>query len=228
MKLVDVFNRLLEMNLNVFQTSDVMAYLTIPAPHASILLRRLTDAGQLINLRRGIWAIPGKTDPLALPEILTRPFPSYVSLQTALYHHGLITQIPSVIYAISLARTRVYKTQVGEFSIHHIEPSFFFGFESTGDHGVNMAIPEKALLDTLYLSPAKSNLFHSLPEIEFPKNFDFDLALRIIRRIPFRSRRALIERAFNRLIENCIKEGSLKIEVSAGTANGKQRYRAIS
>ena len=31
---------------------------------------------------------PGRLDPLAVPERLTAPQPAYVSLQSALYHHG--------------------------------------------------------------------------------------------------------------------------------------------
>lgn len=34
-----------------------------------------------------------------------------------------------------------------------------------------MATPEKALIDFLYLSPARSNLFRVLPELELPRDF---------------------------------------------------------
>ncbi len=45
---------------------------------------------------------------------------------------------------------------LGVVSIHHIDPAFFFGFETTGDKNVWMAVPEKALLDIFYLGPARN------------------------------------------------------------------------
>jgi predicted transcriptional regulator of viral defense system len=36
-----------------------------------------------------------------LPELISAPWPAYVSLQSALHHHGVIEQIPSVIYAVT-------------------------------------------------------------------------------------------------------------------------------
>jgi hypothetical protein len=34
--------------------------------------------------------------------------------------HGMISQIPSVVYAVSISRTRRYATAVAEFSVHHV------------------------------------------------------------------------------------------------------------
>jgi hypothetical protein len=50
--------------------------------------------------------------------------------------------------AVSLARTRRFVT-AGAVSVHHVQPSFFFGFEDVG-HGGRLATPEKALVDFLY------------------------------------------------------------------------------
>ena len=200
MNLIETHGRILRMGLNVFRTADVVAYLRIPTSTASRLLARLASAGHLLNLRHGLWAIPGKLDPLALPGILTSPFPSYVSLQSALYHHGIISQIPNVIYAVSVGRARVLRTPLGTVSIHHLQPEFFFGFETMETTGVAMATPEKALLDFLYLSPAKSKLFRALPELELPPKFDVGSARQIIQRISSAKRRMLVTHAFEKLI----------------------------
>ena len=45
----------------------------------------------------GLWATDLSLDPLRLPEYLTAPLPSYVSFQSALFFHGMISQIPNVI-----------------------------------------------------------------------------------------------------------------------------------
>ena len=202
MKLVDVHSRLLEMEVAVFQTSDAAACLNIDNAHASKLLARLTSAGHLVHLSRGLWAFKDRVEFLALPEYLTNPFPSYISLQSALYYHDMISQIPTVIYAVSISRTKKYETPLGVVSIHHVNPSFFFGFELMGRGIAKMATPEKALIDFLYLSPARSNLFRALPELEFPKNFSTKEAHKIIAKIRSVRRKNLVKKLSEELIRN--------------------------
>jgi hypothetical protein len=56
-------------------------------------------------------------------------------------------------------------------------------------------LPEKALLDFFYFRPSRTRLFVDLPEVEFPKKFDWSLAQRMGGPIQNRSRRVLVERA---------------------------------
>lgn len=200
MRLVDVHTKLLEIKVAVFQTSDAAACLNIDIAHASKLLARLASAGHLVHLRRGLWAFRERVEPLALPQYLTNPFPSYVSLQSALYYHDMVLQIPVITYAVSIGRTKRYETPLGVVSIHHVHPSFFFGFESTGKGEVKMAMPEKALIDFFYLSPAKSNFFRALPELELPKSFSNNKAYKIISRIRSVKRKNLVKRLFEEFI----------------------------
>ncbi len=184
----------------VFTTADAAVRLGLPNAHASTILARLAAAGQLIRLRRGVWARPGGVDALALPEYLTAPFPAYVSLQSALYLHGMVSQVPGVTYAVSLARARRFVTPFATVSIHHVRPSFFFGFEEAG-HGGRLATPEKALLDFLYLTPARSKLFRALPEIEWPARFSASRARAMVRRIEAARRRTLVARRLEALLD---------------------------
>jgi predicted transcriptional regulator of viral defense system len=200
MKLVDVHAKLLEMEVAVFQTSDAAACLNIDNAHASKLLARLSSAGHLVHLSRGLWAFKDRVEPLALPESLTNPFPSYISLQSALYYHDMISQIPAIIYAVSISRTKRYETPLGVVSIHHVNPLFFFGFESMGRGIAKMATPEKALIDFLYLSPARSNLFRALPELDLPKSFSAKKVRKIIGRIRSARRKKLVKRLFEELM----------------------------
>jgi len=200
MKLVDVHAKLLEMEVAVFQTSDAAACLNIGNAHASKLLARLSSAGHLVHLSRGLWAFKDRVEPLALPVYLTNPFPSYVSLQSALYYHDMISQIPAIIYAVSISRTKRYETPLGVVSIHHVNPLFFFGFESMGRGITKMATPEKALIDFFYLSPARSNLFRALPELDLPKSFSAKKVRKIIGRIRSARRKKLVKRLFEELM----------------------------
>ncbi len=199
MRLLHALSALRAMNAPVFETRDAAARLGIPPAHASTVLARLAASGQVVRLRRGAWAFPDRVDPLALPEYVPAPFPSYVSLQSALYLHGMISQVPAVTYAVSLARTRRVTTPLGAVSIHHVDAAFFFGFESAGEGG-RLATPEKALVDFLYLRPARSGLFRALPELELPARFSTRAARAIVKRIPSTRRRALVSAALERVV----------------------------
>lgn len=211
MRLIDVHGRLKKMAVPVFRTADVMAYLDIRKEHASNLLARLEDSHHIVRIKRGLWVFPEGLDPLALPEYLTAPFPSYISLQSALYYHGMISQIPVITYSVSPARTHVFKTPLGTFSIHHIDPSLFFGYEPVGKSGIKMATPEKALFDFLYMGPAKSKLFRYLPELELSRKFKLRDLQQMIHRIDSPGRRTSTEKRFQKL----------KLQ----SANGVLKYR---
>lgn len=171
MKGADALAILQRLGVPVLTTGEAAAALRLSGGAAHKTLQRLADAGLIARVARGTWAISLPIDPLVLPEHLTAPFPSYVSLQTALWHHGLIEQIPGTVFAVSLGRTRRVRTSVGTFSIHRVAPEVFGGFE-TLPSGVKMATPEKALFDVLYLSATRSRIFAALPEVELPRRFD--------------------------------------------------------
>ena len=107
----------------------------------------------------------------------------------------MISQIPAATYVVSIARTRRYKTPVGTFSIHHVEPDFFFGFELDQSGSARIATPEKALVDVFYLGPTRTRFFTKLPEIEFPRTFSWKKAFEMTARIKGRARRTFVERA---------------------------------
>ncbi len=177
----------------VVTTGDAALAFRAERSAATQTLKRLATAGLLKRIRHGLWATDVNLDPLLLPEYLTAPFPSYVSFQSALFFHGMVSQIPNVIYVASLAQTRTVRTSLGTYSIHRLGPSFFGGYDTVKTSGIRLATPEKALLDTLYLTPARSRLFAHLPEVELPEHFDCDRAGYWIRRIPAGPRRKSVE-----------------------------------
>ena len=199
MRLVDALGALASLDAPAFTTREAAARLGVPNAHASVSLARLRTAGLLVRLRRGLWAFRDRVDPLALPELLTAPFPAYVSLQSALYLHGMISQVPAVTYAVTLARTRRFSTPLGTVSVHHVKPRFFFGYEDAGRAGGRLASPEKALVDFLYLTPARSRLFRALPEIEWPRTFRTSVARSIVGRIEPPSRRRSVSLGLEKL-----------------------------
>lgn len=170
MNATEAFARLSRLGVPVLRTADAAAALGLSASAASVTLSRLAKAGLLRRVRSGTWWIGDGLDPLRLPEFLTAPLPSYVSLLSALSIHGLIEQLPQVTYAVTLARSQRITTSVGLVSLHHIDPGLFGGFV-TLESGVRIATPEKALFDLAYLSGGRSRRFASLPELELPSGF---------------------------------------------------------
>lgn len=201
MKLDEALSRLKTATGATLRTADAMAILAINKDHASHVLSRLGASGHLIRLKRGLWAhADGGIDSLSISGAITAPFPSYVSLQTALYYHGMVSQIPDRTYCISIARTHSVATQIGTFSIHHVCEEFFFGYEETGTGSVKMATPEKALLDFLYLGPAKTRLFAALPELELPRGFSATRCKQAIKRVNSQRRRTMLQRRFDEVV----------------------------
>lgn len=182
-----------------FLTSEAATVLSVSASHASIILTRLANQNTIVHLARGRWAYSSSVDPLLLPNILAQPMMAYISLYSALYYHGMIDQISHTLFAITNGKTKIFKTPLGKVSMHSINPVLFTGYEIYGKNSVLMAIPEKALFDTLYFMPAKSNIFKKLTEIDLPKQFQIKLFDQWLRCVSNASRRKSIETSLSKL-----------------------------
>lgn len=186
---------------STIRTSDAAAALGQSTDAAAKTLARLAAAELIVRLRPGTWWLDGPLDPLRLPQHLTNPFESYLSLQTALHLRGLIEQIPEVLYAVTQARTQRIATRAGAFSFHHVAPEVFGGFDESPE-GVRLASAEKALFDFAYLSAGKSRLFTRLPEVELPRGFRRSELGRWLGRIPSDRSRTITERKLDELLAN--------------------------
>lgn len=196
MTAAEALGRLHALRAPVATTADAATLLGVSIDAANKTLTRLARANLMKRIRHGLWAVGTEVDPLLLPDQLTAPYPSYVSLQSALYLHAMISQIPQVTYVVSLDRTRRIRTSVGIFSLHHIVPELFGGFDVL-EAGVKLATPEKALFDVFYLSGTRTRLFAALPELEFPRGFRVSLAHEWIARIASPRLRTIVKRKFD-------------------------------
>ena len=121
-------------------------------------LSRWVKSGQLIQLRRGLYA-------LAPPWRKVEPHPflianrmrsgSYVSLQSALAWHGVIPEQVPVVTSVGPGRPEVASTPLGVFQVQHLAEPLRFGFsrvEVAPRQFAFVAAPEKALLDLVHLT----------------------------------------------------------------------------
>lgn len=157
----------------IIRTEEAAAVLGISGSNASHFLASLQEAGSVLRVAPGRWSVVARPSPYLVASWLTDPYPSYVSLYTALSRRGLITQIPRTIYVVSLADTKTVRTPVGTYSVHRLPPELFGGYEERD--GERMATPEKAVFDTLYLARARGRRFSHLTEIELPAGFRVDV-----------------------------------------------------
>lgn len=128
-----------------------------------IQLSRWTQAGKLIQIRRGLYTLSRqyrKTDPHPFYIANRIKKASYVSLQSALEHYGLIPEyVPSVI-SVTTGRPQSFDTPLGHYIFRHIKRDLFsdYSLEEAGrEQTAFIAKPEKALIDLLYLTPGSDD-----------------------------------------------------------------------
>lgn len=188
----------------VFTTHELTA-LSGKSPSTIVQsLNHLVEQGLLVKIYRGVWA-ELRLRPISPFEVIACLFPLqrvYVSFITALHLKGIVEQIPQVITLASTSHTRILRTQAGVFSVHQIAPAFFGGFDwYNGEGSFLIAEPEKALIDSLYLSSRKKKQFGYFPELDFSPEFSFEKAAQWADRIADKRIRLYVHRSLEALQE---------------------------
>lgn len=165
-------------------------------------LAYLARQGLLLKIRRGLWADASdeRLSVFATVPYLVPGHRAYVSFLSALHLHGIIEQIPRVTTLASTAHSKIIPTKIGSYRVHRISPSFFAGFDwYKGEKAFLIASPEKALVDSLYLSVHRNKSYRHFPELHFPKSFSFAKATAWARRIPSARVRTCVLKELGRL-----------------------------
>lgn len=143
-------------------------------------LSRWVKAGRLHQLRRGLYALASpfqklQPHPFLVANRLVRG--SYVSLQSALAHHGLIPEYVPLTTSVSISRPARWHTVLGSYDFRHLRKDLMTGFTrvslGSGQHAF-LATREKALLDLVYLEPGGDALEY-LAELRLQRLDDLDL-----------------------------------------------------
>lgn len=121
-------------------------------------LGRWHAQGLVQKIRRGYYMFPHtKLDTYALFKISNRIYEhSYVSMESALSHYGLIPEGVFTITAVSTKNTAYFDTSLIAFRYQHIKKDVFFGYVLL-QNGAKIASIEKLLLDYLYFHPEMCN-----------------------------------------------------------------------
>jgi predicted transcriptional regulator of viral defense system len=140
----------------LFSRQEFQGLFGVSANTASVYISKNVRSGLFVKLRNGFYLVKD-----SVPD---RPFiagklyqPSYVSLETALSHYGIIPEVVYATTSITTKATREFATPVGTFIYQQIKVPAFTGYQLrvVDRHKTFIADPEKALADYLYFVDLK-------------------------------------------------------------------------
>src|SRR3990170_2992701 len=145
----DILKKLEKFEKSYFTTTDLRKILSTGGVGFNTIVKRLTDKGVLERLNRGIYRLT--TNPWQLEKIANQLYyPSYLSFVSALSRYGIINQIPYSLTFATLKKSKTMTLTNTEVVYSQIKHELYFGYKLEG--GINIAYPEKALLDQIYLA----------------------------------------------------------------------------
>jgi len=192
----------------VFTTAEAAKTSRMSVDQASRDLGKLAARKLIIRVVPGVWAVT--TDPryapyAVVPALLRLTAPGargYVSLLSALSLHGMIQQVPGSIHVVVSRRIRpVRRTPVGTYRFYTMSPGLVDGYMPYETGTFEIATPEKAVFDILYLSARRGTRFLHLPELALPSAFSVSKLAGWIEKIPYPPLRLAVLRRWRRLRE---------------------------
>ena len=141
----------------VFSREQAALWVGSRGARLDALLKRAVARCEVWRVDRGLYCLAnrytqGSINPLELAQRIHGP--SYVSLETALSHHGWIPEAVHAITSVALGRARSFDTPVGLFSFTRVpQRRFLSGVRRVSKEGGSaffLATPLKALADHVY------------------------------------------------------------------------------
>lgn len=126
-------------------------------------LSRWTKAGKLIRLRQGVYSFaePYRRVRIAREHLANQLYrPSYLSTHWALGFYDLIPESVFMYTSVTTRVPRTFSNALGTFRYFNVKRDLFFGFGPRRFDGedVQVAEPEKALIDLWHLSKGEWTL----------------------------------------------------------------------
>ena len=170
-------------------------------------LTRWIKRGILIRLRQGYFTFPEyKSQPDYAFFFANRIYrPSYISLHTALSFYGMIPESVVQITSVTPLKTARFINDFGEYTFKTIKSNLMFGYEIkpfNNSMALQMAEPEKALLDLLYLYP-QYNTLRDMEDLRLDEDYLHDgLKPDLLKEYTLRFESKVLEQRVSRLLTN--------------------------
>lgn len=161
-KMHELLEKLGKRRKSFYSICDIEKIYDGKAQNLPVLLCRFVKDGRLKRIMRGYYTF----------DILKVDFeefactvkkPSYISLEYALYHHGLIDHVPESITLVTTGKSQRISCEGKELEYSHIREDLCFGYEIVGN--TLIATKEKALFDMAYLTGLSKRTFRFTPKM---------------------------------------------------------------
>ena len=148
----EIINVLSEKNISVFSAIDFGRLFKVSRSDTVYKkLDRLLKKKIITRIIKGKYLFSlNPPDDFTLANFLYQP--SYISLESALSFHGIITGFPYTVTSVTPRKTKKYliSGKQKEYEYTRLAPKLFWGYEKK--ELFLMANPEKAIFDYLYLA----------------------------------------------------------------------------
>ncbi|NIQ04464.1 MAG: hypothetical protein GWO20_01660 [Candidatus Korarchaeota archaeon] len=135
----------------VFRARHLETALGIPTRKLNKLLYYMEKKGDIERVMKGVYTVTDDEKVIATGVY----HPSYISLYSALFIEGVFEQVPKRLHVVTstVYGVRDLNYQDASIRFYKITPKLFFGYKwrEENEFPYPLAIPEKAVLDTLYL-----------------------------------------------------------------------------
>lgn len=144
----------------IFSIHDISKiFPTDPKRQINTQLYRMSKRGDIRSIKRGLYCLSSsKLDEFVLASKLYSP--SYISLETALNIYNIIPDIAINVTSVTTITSKKITVFLGTYIFSKINKTLFFGYKAVLDEksGIyyNIAEPEKALLDFIYIRRVKN------------------------------------------------------------------------
>ena len=187
MTAIEALKKLEKLKKDYYSVKDLERVLNMSVDSLRGQLTRWCKKGVLIRIAKGIYAPYGtKIEVLKIANQIY--YPSYLSFESVLSKYGILSQVPYTLTFATPKKTKKMILDNVEVEFTKLSDKYYFGY--VFEEGINIASPEKALVDCLYLvSKGKRSL--NIDEL-YLKNLDKEKLLEISKVFP-KNTRELVE-----------------------------------
>jgi len=165
MSSMEYLNKIHKSGKKLFTTTDLSLILGVQKSRTlENIIKTLLTTEIFLSLERGKYCLASsQISDFEIANFLYSP--SYISLETALNYHGILSQFPLEITSVTTAK-RTTKIVLGKaYTYSKINMGLFTGYYK--EENFLIATPEKALFDFLYLISRSLRTASYLDEMDF-------------------------------------------------------------
>ena len=190
---IEALKKLEGLKKDYYSVKDLERVLNMSVDSLRGQLTRWVKKGVMIRIAKGIY-VPHGTE-IDITRIANQIYyPSYLSFESVLSKYGILSQVPYTLTFATPKRTRKMILNETEVEFTKLSDKYFFGY--TFENGINIASPEKALVDCLYLV-SKGKRVLNIDEL-YLKNVDKEKLVKISKVFP-KNTRELVENVASRI-----------------------------